>query len=516
MERTPPQDLTSDELLALVLQLQERLEVLEARDREQAQRIEQQSQLIERQAKRIAELEKENQQLRQKNPTQRLEEAYSLRAEEQRRDAAPQDGVPSKKKKQKSPRRGRISTDQKLALATRHEDIWPSDRPRSECHLRYSRAVWRIINGQAVLVAYRIHAGPSGRVPQIPGVPRRGEYGSEIITALAFQHYMSGLPLDTVIQEFAFYWNLTLRKSQADAMLNRLAKEWLPEFDALCQLIAVSAVVHADETSWSINSVWAFLSEKARLTVFGCRKDGATLAVLLKKETFAGTVVSDDAAVYQGFTHAQKCWAHLLRKAIRLTLLKPDRPQYREFLDALLEIYRKGKAIAADKRLREASRRSRVAILFEAVCACTATRTNDETPPTDDTERDYYNLTHEISRLLIAEELFTYAIHPEVDGTNNISERQLRQPAQARLTGQTNKTALGARRRTVIASVLDSLRLHLPQLTLKSVQAELQRWQETGQSVFRRLVQTLNLPALTLPESIRTPLDLLVPLPNTG
>ena len=205
MERTPPQDLTSDELLALVLQLQERLEVLEARDREQAQRIEQQSQLIERQAKRIAELEKENQQLRQKNPTQRLEEAYSLRAEEQRREAAPQDGVPSKKKKQKSPRRGRISTDQKLALATRHEDIWPSDRPRSECHLRYSRAVWRIINGQAVLVAYRIHAGPDGRVPQIPGVPKRGEYGSEIITALAFQHYMSGLPLDTVIQEFAFY-----------------------------------------------------------------------------------------------------------------------------------------------------------------------------------------------------------------------------------------------------------------------------------------------------------------------
>ena len=58
MERTPPQDLTSDELLAQVLQLQERLEVLEARDREQTQLIEQQSQLIKRQAKRIAELEK--------------------------------------------------------------------------------------------------------------------------------------------------------------------------------------------------------------------------------------------------------------------------------------------------------------------------------------------------------------------------------------------------------------------------------------------------------------------------
>ena len=199
-----------------------------------------------------------------------------------------------------------------------------------------------------------------------------------------------------------------------------------------------------------------------------------------------------------------------------MTLLKPDRPQWGEFLDALLEIYRKGKAIAADKRLSEDGRRTRVETLFEAVCACTATRTNDATPPSDDTERDYYSLTHEISRLLIAEELFAYAIHPEVDGTNNISERQLRQPAQARLTGQTNKTIPGARRRTIISSVLDPLRLHLPQLTLKAVQAELDRWQETGQSVFRRLVQTLNLPALALPESIRTPLDQLVPLPQTG
>ena len=72
-------------------------------------------------------------------------------------------------------------------------------------------------------------------------------------------------------------------------MLNRLAKEWLPEFDALCQLLAVSAVVYADETSWSINSVWAFLSEHSRITVFGCRKNGETLAVLLKKEDFKGT-----------------------------------------------------------------------------------------------------------------------------------------------------------------------------------------------------------------------------------
>ncbi len=74
--------------------------------------------------------------------------------------------------------------------------------------------------------------------------------------------------------------------------------------------------------------MWAFLSEQARVLVFGCRKDADTLAEILPKDNFAGVLVSDDAAVYQGSSHAQKCWAHLLRKAIRLTLLYPDNDEY--------------------------------------------------------------------------------------------------------------------------------------------------------------------------------------------
>ena len=63
---------------------------------------------------------------------------------------------------------------------------------------------------------------------------------------------------------------------------------------------------------------------------YGVRKDGQTLASIRNKELFKGTLVSDDAAVYQGFSEAQKCWAHLLRKAIKLTLTSPDEPRYRD------------------------------------------------------------------------------------------------------------------------------------------------------------------------------------------
>jgi transposase len=497
MERIPTDQLSREELVGLIDRL---LDVLAESERRNAELVKR----LEDQARRIEELEK-------RHPTVRLDESYSMQAEERRRADAS-----GKKRKQNSPRRGRISTAEKLAQATLEEDVWPSQYRREDCQWKYSRPVWRVIDGQAVRVAYHVYAGPDGRVPQIPGVPKRGEFGTEIIVSLAFQHYLTGLPLDTVLGEFSFYWDLKLRKSQADSMLNRLAKEWLPDFDALCQLLAVSAVVYADETSWSINSVWAFLSEKARVTVFGCHKDGETLAVLLKKEEFQGILVSDDAAVYQGFQRAQKCWAHLIRKAIRLTLLKPERRRYRQFLDALLDVYRRGKVIAADKRLNEAGRRARVESLTNAVCDCTGARFSDTSTPRDEAEQDFFNLTHEIVRLLGEDELFTYVISPEAEGTNNESERSLRHPAQDRATGQTNKTVRGARRRTVITSVLDSLRVHLPQMTLQSVLTEVNSWCRDGVSRFRRIVDSLKLPPLNLTDQIQSPLDRLVPLASTG
>jgi transposase len=48
--------------------------------------------------------------------------------------------------------------------------------------------------------------------------------------------------------------------------------------------------------------------------LFGVHKDAATLKKVLDPASFAGIVISDDAAVYANFTESQKCWAHLLRK----------------------------------------------------------------------------------------------------------------------------------------------------------------------------------------------------------
>lgn len=296
-----------------------------------------------------------------------------------------------------------------------------------------------------------------------------------------------------------------------DSLLNRLARDWEPEFDALCELLAVSAVVHADETSWSINSVWALLSEKARVLVFGCHKDAATLEALLPKDVFAGVLVSDDAAVYRNFSTAQKCWAHLIRKAIKLTLQDPESEQYRRFLDGLLDVYRTAQRIQRDKRFSDAGRAAKIDELDNMLCELCGDRFMDESEPSTDLEGDYRNLVHEVVRLMGESELFTFVTHPDVDGTNNEAERGLRDSAQARNTGRTSKTTRGARRRTVLTSVLESLRLSLPVFTLSTVVDEIQGWLTAGISCFCLLLQTLGLPPPTASK-----LDAVLPLPETS
>jgi hypothetical protein len=221
--------------------------------------------------------------------------------------------------------------------------------------------------------------------------------------------------------------------------------------------------------------------------LFGCRKDDDTLDRMLPPEVFGGIGVSDDAAVYRDrFARAQKCWAHLLRKAIRLALLYPRKKSYQRFLDQLLELYYAAQRAAEDGRLGATGRQERVTDLENRLCDLCRPYQQQATPQMKLHERDFCNLVSELLRLLLASELFTFVLHPEVEPTNNILERLLRGPALDRKAGRTNQTAAGAQRRSVIVSVLESLRANLPQFTLASVLDEVGRWLNEGLSLFAR------------------------------
>jgi hypothetical protein len=447
--------------------------------------------------------------------TNRVAGAFSVEAEEKRQEARGK----VKRKRNRPARRGRVATAEKVQRAERTERCYPAGAAEADCWLSHTRPVWRLEEGRAALVAYEIYRGPNGQYGKIRGVLGRSEFGLEIVIAIAFQVHLLGLSFDQVCLLLGFFLKLDLKKSQLDALLTQLARHWEGEFERLCTLLANSAVVHADETSWSLNSVWALLSEKARVMLFGVHKDAATLEEILDPATFAGILISDDAAVYGNFTAAQKCWAHLLRKAIKLTLLAPDNAAYRQLADELLAIYREARRVQRDGRLSDAGRAEKVAALDDRILELCGPVWLAELPPLDGPDDSYRLLCNEVTRLMLAQELFTFVIAPPVAtptgetvpvaGTNNEAERTLRKPATARDTGRTNKTMAGARRRTIHTSVLESLRCYLPEFRLSSVIAEVQHWLDTGVSCFARMLKKLGLP--TREHSV---LEALYPIPD--
>ncbi len=463
--------------------------------------------LLEQQIKRCDRLEKENQRLRKRvdeleGKSRKPPESgghgevdYSLSAEELRRKRAQHKKAQSKKAKRKA---GRKPKKDKLKSVARWEDVVPAGMLKDECELQSERIAWRLEQGKAVRVGYRVYCAPWASTPRVEGVLPRCEYGIEIHVLLAHLVYIIGMSIEKACQLLQFFCELPIERSQADALLNQLGRAWETEFDEICEQLASAAVVYTDETSWPVGrlntSLWSFTSELFCVMLYGCRKDRETLESIVPPDSFEGTLVSDDAAVYQQGYQSQKCWAHLLRKAIKLMLLNPEESKYREFLQGLIEIYRDAKRESQDGRLGEKGRCVREARLVARLCDLCHPHWDLASPnvpePTTESEWSFANLIDELMRLVEHEQLFQFVLNPEVDPTNNLSERQLRNSALARKAKRTNKTDTGAKRQTNIVSVLESLRRSLPKFTMATVMEQVANSLHKASGIFQTIGPT--------------------------
>jgi hypothetical protein len=448
--------------------------------RRQERIIAEQAQEIALLQSRVAELEsvlgRKAQANRSKTP--RFSGDYSLRSQER----------PKRRRKRRSP--GRRPKSQKLDQAERTEDVFPENVPPQNCVFVRDRLAWRIEDGRAVRVRYRLHREPgTGRMAQLPEVLPHSEHGLEVAVILAFLVYTMGLSIDKARTLLAFFCRLDLSKSQADSLLSQLSRLWQREFDALCELMAWATVVYIDETGWKVSAescyAWVFTTLTHTVLLYGRGRDSSVLDEILP-EDFGGIGVSDDYAVYRGrFGQGQKCWAHLLRKAIALMLAHPENGAYRRFFEQLLALFRDGKRSQHDGRLGPSGRERRVIELeqrLEALCSRRSDELSDQAPAD---ERDFVNLQKALMRMRGEQELFTFVLVPEVEPTNNRSERTFRFTAQMRHANQTSKSQWGAQRRSILTSVLLSLRQYLRDFTLEAVVQEVSRWRRTGESLFR-------------------------------
>jgi hypothetical protein len=442
---------------------------------------------IKEQAARIKELGKEIEELKKLL----VEKAQSKESKPPKE--ATNYSVDRHERKQRRNRRRKKSTgrkpkDVKRDRATETIDLYWYGANRKKCVLRREQFVWRLIDGKAEYIHYRVFDEPdSSDLPRVEGV-RNGkcEYGLEILVTLAYLVYWTGVSIDKACEILTFFTGLELSKSQADSLLSQLAADWQIEYDAIAELVAAAAVLYIDETGWKVGKrscyTWIFSTLSTVLFKCGVGRGKAVLTEVLGEE-FDGIGVTDDYSAYQSqFTEHQLCWAHFLRKAIALSLRNPDNRQYKRFVNSLFAIYYDAVHFSRDRRL-STGRQAKVDKLqsrIRMICRRYAEELDDAATADD---AKFVRLQNELVDHI--EKLFVFVLHPEVEATNNRSERQVRSEAMARKAARTSKTEPGAKRRGVIMSVLASLSKRLEAFTLATVLSEINHWFETGQSVFR-------------------------------
>jgi hypothetical protein len=322
----------------------------------------------------------------------------------------------------------------------------------------------------------------------VPGLRNsRSEYGLEIILIVAFLHYWIGISLDHVCDVLRFFTGLNLPKSEADSLLSQLSRDWSEQYDTIAELLALQLVIYIDETGWKVGEracyTWAFST--AMHVLFRCGVGrGKAEAQEVVGEKFGGIGVSDDYGTYKNlFEKHQLCWAHLLRKAIKLMLQYPDKRQYSQFLEALYDIYQRAVRFQRDQRLSRGRKEKVEQLKARIIKLCTLYGQPIDPVKTASDEATFIRLQNELVDGI--ESLFVFVEHPEVEATNNRSERNVRREAEIRKGGRTSKSDNGANRRSIIMTVLATLNTRFEKFTLDKLLAEVKRWIEVGVSMFQ-------------------------------
>ena len=308
------------------------------------------------------------------------------------------------------------------------------------------------------------------------------------MVAIAFLVYGLGIPHAAVCQIMSFFCQISITKSEINSLISQIGKSWESEFEKISDLIALSLVVHIDESGWKIGKencyTWIFKSICHTVLLYGEKRDEGVLDRMLPRDLFQGTGITDCYRIYEKrFTTAQKCWAHFIRKAIKLMLLYPANQQYRDFFKKLYGVFIQAKKLK-EKLGEKTLEMKKLERKIEKLCTENRRKLSKETPKD---EREFVNLQKNLMRNI--KDLFTFVVIRDVEPTNNYGEQGLRHVARSRNNYQTSKTKNGAKRQSIIASVLFSLKQNLKEFTLESVTEEIIRWRMEGRSLFDRQLQ---------------------------
>lgn len=307
--------------------------------------------------------------------------------------------------------------------------------PKLEWH-RYRRHIYRCrccqrtCQGRGDVELPGAHIGPRAR----------------LLTAYGRAHL--GISLGKTQNLLHDFFGLTVSRAGLLGHLRWAGQLFEPVVEELLERLRNSPVVQGDETSWRINgqTAWAWCFRDPTLALFLIdRHRSSDVIVRVLGESFAGTLVSDFYAAYNGLNCAkQRCLVHLLRELAKLREELPWQ-SVQAFIGPLIQLLQDAIHLGKDRERLSGK-------AFDAARQDVLDRFDDLLLNSRSRHPECWRIWRRLFKH--CDELFTFLKDPRVPADNNGCERDIRSLAAARSDGGTHRADWSATAFARIKSVI--------------------------------------------------------------
>lgn len=297
-------------------------------------------------------------------------------------------------------------------------------------HIHRCRCCQKTCQGRGDLELPGAHIGPRAR----------------LLTAYGRAHL--GISLGKTQNLLHDFFGLSVSRSGLLGHLRWAGQLFEPIVDELFERLRNSPVVQGDETGWRINgqTAWAWCFRDPKLALFLIdRHRSHDVLVRALGESFAGTLVSDFYAAYNGFDGPkQRCLVHLLRELAKLREELPWQ-SVKAFIQPLITLFQD--AIQLGKERDQLS-----AADFAQAKHKIHERFGDLLLGCQSKHPECQRIWKRLFKY--DDELFTFLDDPRVPADNNGCERDIRSLAAARNDGGVHRAEWSAAAFARIKSVI--------------------------------------------------------------
>ena len=298
-------------------------------------------------------------------------------------------------------------------------------------------------------------------IPSHPELPDSGRFGPNVQSYITSLRYENRLPPRKISELLENQYGLYITHSAILDILRRVADKLQPEYSKIKEEVRNSTQVNADETGKKVNgeSFWNWVFITLNSVLFMIRKSRGQKPIKeALGENYKGTLGCDGWESYVKIAKfIQRCWAHLLREA--KWYAQKYEGQSRLLYNALCKMYERIKKITVEtvKGVRTRTYNWCVKEMTAWIKRCKAYTELRKFAGKIENGLDYW---------------FTCILHPEIEPTNNKSERALRE--------------------IVIQEKISKLRTEKGAGVMEVIMSVLATWKLKGLNTFTMLRQTLS------------------------